>query len=496
MNNRNAFTLIEVLLAVFIIGLGSIGLFALFAGVASQQTRAAEITRAVGQAQGLLGSMEGRVGPIGEWVRDNGVPASDPVFNAPLVRGVWYPGFSYYGSVNPSLTVNPRGLDGVLQGRYFTAPKVEEEIFSNPPVYTGPGPLAYQPAAAAGLGIASFMTTNTSSASPFVGSAEIVRLPNSRAALGTVEIEFWKSNTTTGGESLAFAVSDIEQLSVITDSDLAADWERVLPLYPPGVDPTVTGDPFVTFNYAELANSDPQNLTLAGIDAFNLGAGAIAADEWISSIRVRYGHRGDRLLGLGERLVTVPDDTRSSGRRATVGATAMYRITPRGRSQFVTIAYTVNPLDSRGDFIPPERPVDRGPQATNGLLRVSDDYELFYDDMRNEYYMTWANDNFALVEGDIVIVGGQLELPTNGAINLSGADDPVRVSRVLDIGGTSRAYLDDSPRVLGRSMAVSPGANAIYRVYTLRRQVEVSDSNGVLSNWELRPVLYQTLDVQ
>jgi prepilin-type N-terminal cleavage/methylation domain-containing protein len=491
MNKRNAFTLIEVLLAVFIIGLGSIGLFALFAGVASQQTRAAELTRAVGQAQGLLGSMEGRVGPIGEWKDSSGVPASDPVFGAPLVRGVWYPAFAYYLTDvdDPSLTVNPRGLQSVGLGRYFVSAKVEEEIYTNPAAYSGPGPTPYAPVEG-GLGLASFNTSNTSGASPFVGNAQIVRLPHSRAALGTVEIEFWKTDTATGAESLAFAVSDLELMSSVQDTDLALDWERVLPLNP------MATDPQVVFNYAEIAETDPRNAILAGLTSFDLGAGTIDVDEWISSIRVRYAHRGDRLLGLSERLVTVPDETRPSGRRATVGATAMYRITPRGRSQFVTLAYTVNPLDRAGDFIPPERPVGRNADATNGLLRVSDDYELFYDDTRNEYYITWANDDFALVEGDIVIVGGQLSPPVNGDLNLFGADDPVRVSRVLAIGGEQRAYLDDTPRVLGRSMAVDAGANSLYRVYTLLREVEVTDQDNITSRWELRPVLYQTLDVQ
>jgi hypothetical protein len=273
----------------------------------------------------------------------------------------------------------------------------------------------------------------------------------------------------------------------VSDTDLTNLLQLDLPLG------AVSGEPRVIFNYAEVANSNPQNPTLAGIDFFEL-PGLVGANEWISSIRVRYAHRGDRLLGLGERLITTPDDTRPSGRRATVGATAMYRVTPRGRSQFVTIAYTVTPLDRVGEYVPPENPVGSNLNATNGLLRVSNGYELHYDDTRNEYYLTWATNADALVEGDIVIVGGQLTPLAGSPLNRLGADDPLRVSRVLTVGTGSRAYLDDTPRVMGRSMVVDPnGANPIFRVYTLRREVQsLSDQ----SRWELRPVLFQTLDVQ
>ncbi len=493
MNKRNAFTLIEVLLAVFIIGLGSIGLFALFAGVASQQTRAAELTRAVGQAQGLLGAMEGRVGPIGEWKDGIGVPFSDPVFGEPLVRGVWYPTFSYYDDADPSLSLNPRATNNLLRGRYFVSPKVEAEVFSNPAVFTG---ASYQPATGM-MGNGTFFSTDPAASTLYAG-AQLVRLPHTRAALGTVEIEFWKSDILTGAESLAFAVSDLPLVPLVSHNDLASQSEAGVDyLLPEGAMP---GEPQVRFFYAERPTGSAYS-SLAGINQFDLSSVLTPGFEWISSIRIRYAHRGDRLLGLGERLVTVPDDTRPSGRRAIAGATAMYRITPRGRSQFVTIAYTVNPLGREGDFVPPERPTATGEEATNGLLRVSEDeYSLVYDETRAEYYMTWNdNDDLALVEGDIVIVGGQLNPPVNSNINVYGADDPVTVSRVLTIGNEQRAYLNDTPRVLGRSMGVgSTGGSPvdIFRVFTLRREVEVTDANDVTSRWELRPVLYQTLDVQ
>src|SRR5690606_14022214 len=117
MRSRTAFTLIEVLLAVFIIGLGSIGLFALFAGVATQQSRASELSRSVAQAQGLLGTLEGRVGALTDWQNNAGVPLQDPVFRTPIVRGVWYPAFSYYRQNAPALTINPNGRQFVNNGR-------------------------------------------------------------------------------------------------------------------------------------------------------------------------------------------------------------------------------------------------------------------------------------------------------------------------------------------------------------------------------------------
>ncbi|MGP1308620.1 MAG: type IV pilus modification PilV family protein [Phycisphaerales bacterium] len=494
MTSRRAFTLIEVLLSVFIIALGSIGILALLAGVAQQQSRASDLSRGVAQAQGLIGALDERVGPLGEWRQPSGFPDPDPVFGVPIARGVWYPAFAYDdtgGTDFPALSVNPQAVSDIEGGRYFVAPSEEHTIYSNPPVLISTSPLMYQPLYGAGAALGNNVWSGSGA---MLNGADVSRLPFTRAALGTVEIEFWKTNQFTGIESIAFSVDDSELTTILTDDDILNDDSEIMPR-----GAMIGSDPFVEFLYAERAGSPPvlaDPLNQAGVLQFNL-QNNVGINEWISSIRIRAAHRKDQLLSLGERVFSAVDPTRPSGRRATAGATVLYRLTPSGRSQFISIGYAVTPLDRSGTYVPPERHDGvSGAGATNGLLRVSDDYRLYYDATRSEYYLTWMLDDDALATGDVLVVGGELTATPTSDRNRQGADNPVTVTRVLDLGTEVRAYLNDSPRTRARSMLENindTGGVPLFRVYSLRRQVRSQSDNSL---WEVRPVVAQTLDVQ
>lgn len=489
---RHAFTLIEVLLAVFIIGLGSIGLFALFAGVATEQVRASELTKGVAKAQGLAGVLRGKVGPVGEWV-SGGFSVPDPVFGQPLARGVWYP--SFYAFAGPSdrsysLTVNPRSGNNIRGGRFFVPDAIEVELYTNKPVYSGS---AYGPQYTSGvMGIGTMLN-----GSGVFGGQELRRLPHYRAALGSVEIEFWKADVLTGQEVMAFHATDAVLTPSVSDDVLQNSLSFYLPSGLPDGSPPPP-EPRVLFNYAEYSPS-PDSAT-AGVDGFDISS-LIASDEWITSIRVRYAHREDRLLSLSDRVAYEADDSRQSGRRASAGATVLYRVAPSGRSQFITITYTVDPLGREGAFVPPEFAAVTGPQATTGLLRITSGYDLGYDVERSSYYLLWdeSTPDDALEVGDILVVGGELDPTVSTPINQRGADTPLRVVRVLEVTPESgspevRAYLNDAPRYKGRSMLIDlSSVTPLSRVYSLKRQVVSALDN---SEWRIRPVVFQLLDVQ
>src|SRR5690606_663759 len=137
------------------------------------------------------------------------------------------------------------------------------------------------------------------------------------------------------------------------------------------------------------------------------------------------------------------------------------------------------------------------PNATNGLLRISNGYRLLFDFDLSAYYLTWSASEDELLTGAILIVGGELDPPVGAPLDRCGAAHPIRVSRIVTRAGETRAYLVDAPRVGGRPMLVNHNSNvSLRRVYSLRREVECTDPDGIVSRWQVRPVLYQTLDVQ
>lgn len=487
MNRRtNAFTLIEVLLAVFIIALGSLGIFALFAGVASEQARASELSRAVGQAQGLLRSLESRVGPVDEWVRNTGLPAPDPVFGRPLARGVWYPAFGFYGSnyaEEPTLRMNPQP-NSLTGGRFFVAPPRQIEVYSNPAVYVSPG--NYRPYTNEGQGVNSWQGNNQ----PFAG-ATIATLPHTRAALGTVRVEFWKSNTMTGVESIAATVDDIPLVTqILSDNELFNDVYNdhdAVQISPNDANPN---DPTVLFVYAEYRSRDDANLP-ARLEEFDLD-NLISPDEWISSIRITYSHREDQLFSLSERVRPINNGA------GYAGVTAFYRRTLTGRTQFLTLAYVATPVEANTRFIPPENALNTGDAARTDMLRVVQGLRLGYDADRGQYYIAEPSglpDEDRPEVGDILIVGGQLDAEPTDLLHRQGADAPVVVRRIATVGGERRAYLDDAPRVGGRAMLRGFNSSPVNlsRVFSLRRQVTSAADGSV---WQIRPVDFQTLDVQ
>jgi hypothetical protein len=474
---RKAFTLIEVLLAVFIIGLGSIGIFALFAGVAQQQSRTSDLTRSIAKLRDVLSVTADDIGVIAE-------PASalDPVFDTIIADGVWYPMFMYRDPTDPdfgySLTVAPEQRSQFARSRFFVVDAGEEEIYSNPAVLN-PSGTGYEPrdGSAPPPGPVSGFNWNSGSA---INGAQVFELEHRRVHLGSVTVEIFASNTANGTSRLAATFEDTGFLTTPP-----ADFSNAV------IQSTTSPLTTITFNYEDMP-WDMQSVYPVGLRGMNIESGIIQPTEWISAIRVRYARRTDRLLGLNERLNTIINP--AGERQPDSGVTMLYRRTPNRRTQVLAIAYSIAPLEPRTKFVPDETSDGTQGQATNGVLRVSDGYRLAFDDARAEFYITWTDVDDALVEGDVLIVGGDLEATQASPINEQGADNPVVVTRVLTEQGEDRAYLDDSPRFRARSMLFNfDSTTPLTRVYSLRRRA-ASFEDGSL--WELRPVVHQVLDVQ
>lgn len=106
--SRRAFTLIEVLMAAFIIGLGVLGLAALFAGAAFQQQISSEITASITLSRSAEAEIASQIGTLRP---ECSVANPDGQY----VPGVWYPlTTSGASGVNPEvgmLTADPSGND-------------------------------------------------------------------------------------------------------------------------------------------------------------------------------------------------------------------------------------------------------------------------------------------------------------------------------------------------------------------------------------------------
>lgn len=105
-SRRRAFTLIEVLMAAFVIGLGVLGLAAIFAGAAFQQQISSEITASITLSRSAESSIATQIGTLRPECN-----VSNP--DAQFRPGVWYPlTTSSSSSANPEvgmLTADPAG---------------------------------------------------------------------------------------------------------------------------------------------------------------------------------------------------------------------------------------------------------------------------------------------------------------------------------------------------------------------------------------------------
>lgn len=509
-HGARAFTLLEVMMATIIIGLGVLGLTALFAGAAKQQIDTARLGDAVKISQSIERQLRGRVGTVSTGFA--GPPgATQPTgltnirvgqyemtnagrgLDVPLVETVWYPLSAYPARVNqprwPAHTLaldqaNNLSLEDPLS-LFFVVDGPEEVVLyenrldgvASPPrpTYTGGVALMAPPAGfrvvdyirgAAGQNAAAFTAGST--------GRDIVRLPHGRISPGSLRIRFEIARQMYDATQSQFRgvvasrrtvyFDDAPYSSEADDDNLPGPVQTFPGTHPlaqvNGVEGLVSSDGLAFLQLNRFLDP-PDNPTIplaptsGVIERFVL---PLAGDEWVERIVVeRYAYRNDRLLTLDERVQTSAD-----GKYAT-GAAILLQRARDGQRRVGVLAYGAEPLG--GPFLAGRQPRFIPPESGDGnpderlLHRV--ELRLEFEPATGQVFVTPQSPPtppaFALERGDIILIMGN---PTDeGSIGTSngfpGADGFVRVVRneIRTQPSTEyRSYLDGVPRSAGRPM--------------------------------------------
>ncbi len=466
---RSGFSLIEVLIATTVLGLGTLGLIAVIAGSASQQQSASMQNLSVGvtqNADGLLSRMLGRNGlstgiiPEGQW---NAVSMDEESHFLTIA-----PGFMLVNYPNDSVVYN-LGL--------------------------APGP-------ATPAQVTSYLNTgNFSSGALDFNGVPVDRLRHRRVDMDsgvtvTMEILEYDSGSqmlSLAGPPLTFSTSPgMSYTSEVVNLQSAAD-----PM-------SVFASSTLAFDRREVTQSGS-----AGIDSFIVSG---MAGRIINKITISpYDWRNDQLVSLSDRLETEPEPTYPGGERPIMGYSALVRQSDSS-IQLCFFTYTMRALSLPQEvetfryrglaFVPPdtfdevqnheavlrEVPLQRGYEPNTQRYF----FELEQDD---EEEFGWAID-----QGQVLMVSSLNGVVNNGFDPADpGADFPVRVqtNRVVTGpgGAVIRGYLDRSPRINGRTPIVDlTNANSREQVYAWAVQ-PVVESRTDETEWRLSVIDARVIQV-
>lgn len=408
---RRGFTLVEVLIAAFIIALGVLGLLALFAGAASQQQSATQFTAAAMLARNAEATVGASFGNLG------GEP------DDPSLVGKWRP-----------VQMNDRF-------RYLTVDSDCKRYFLVEP--TQPLPLAV------------YLWQEN------LATGELVPLYGQAGFVGGNPGQFG-SNLRDLGQRRIHPDSVRMQVTVIQDPPgggeyavLTRQYYRAQPTYPQdtpqhyvlprdGQESNASTD-FIMLNCQTGCNGT-QN---ASIFAMQIPEAA-DPERYISRVDlITYKWRADQLVSLGDRTLKRADPTAPGGTRPDLAYSLLYRTTDSG-SQMVVYTYQLTPPSSSAQFIPPEREQDYSSsnEYTRPPIRLAR-LELRYDTVLQQYYVTPEDQEaeWALEPGQVLLVK-EVTSPSG-----PGADAPVRVvRRERRPDEKVRGYLSDSPRAGNTSL--------------------------------------------
>ncbi len=455
---RRAFTLVEVLIATFIIAIGMLGLLALFAGAASQQQTATQATAATTMAYGARAVLEPRFGRL--------------VIGAattPPAPGVWSP--LAMNQEFQTLTVNPNCRDDL----YF--------------VVDARGDLLYE------------QRTWVPGEPGFTGGTPVGALATLKP-LGQRRVE---------PNSLVFVVT-------VADNDgstVPYFYYRTQQVYQgdqPGSDryvyPFNGDDANSALDYIIVDVQDaPCRLDIrrAYIHAMNIGA--VAADtlnKYIQTIEVRpYQWRNDQLVSLSDRILNRADPSAPGGERPDISYSVLYQ-QDSGVARMAVVTYQLTPESGGAQYIPPE--YDRQDfQGVNGYrnppLRRAN-LALGYDPDAQAYYFSPSNDDdeflWATTPGQILIVAGN----ANVVPATPGADSEVRVvRRERRMTGSIerwRGYINDSPRRNNVSMLplVKRENGAVEELTVFGVNDVVTSRAPDRSRWRLKPLQVNVFQIR
>lgn len=489
---RSAFTLIEVLLATFILGLGVLGLLALFAGAARQQQVSSQETRAHFAARSAQAALAPSFGAL-------------RIPNQALFReNVWYR--LPMDERHNFLSVNPQGS---TQGPYFL---VASTVTTPAPLFVRDN---YQPPGGGVIGIDCADTAVPG----FTGAPT--------GPYDTADWDFTFVNRRLEPDSIRIAVE--VSWCEDTDADGTPDTRiepRTWEFYrAPGVpyeydsahnsatsglwllpmNGSLDHDPDNSFSFVDPLDQNylvidtqpqPRGTDPARVESMYLGGirDIPAGDPQPvrSGGRVErmfildYRWRADQLISLTDRVIARPDPAAPDGRTPEQCYSVLYRRTATA-SEAVVAAYALVPTASGVRFVPPEtfRDIERNDSPIRQVMLT-----LKYDRDVDQYYLrtTLDDDLWAIQPGQVVLVEGHPVLP-----NSPGSDEPVRVVRLTresaEQGRGWRGYLDAVPRAGGQAMLpwnlAESGQGANLRLFAVADTVS-SRADG--SVWKLAPL--------
>jgi len=461
------FTLVEVLIATFIIALGVMGLLALFAGAARQQQTATQTALAGVVASGAEAILEQKLGMLQRPTDADGRPLDEK-----LRSGVWYPiplEKNPLDEDNPALVLNPITDSPDCSGTRFLVVKARSETLYS---QSDTNLLALP-------GIAGFKNGSPTDA------LEMIRdFSHRRVLADSLRVRVTVRNAAGQAIVLSYfrkAPPTPPELNYAADQPNSSRF--VFPLNgepshagPSGIDPD-----YLIVDTRDPTRVGPNETALASIYEMEIGAvRENKATQYIESVEAEeYEWKTERIVSLRDRV------------RKDVSYSLLYSQDESG-GRMAVVSYQMTPDSGSAVFVPPERcsqDFSQSSREKNPPLREAE-LELRYDKVALAYYMTVKGDNdkfrWAIAPGQLLIVAG-VENSPSGRIEDMGSENAVRVARQERTErGELRAYLDDSPRRRGVSLLKpdSEGPQDV-RVFGVN---DVVTSTKDQSRWRLKPL--------
>jgi prepilin-type N-terminal cleavage/methylation domain-containing protein len=492
--HKRAFTLVEVLIATIVLGLGVLGLSALFAGAARQQQSSAELSRAVVFSQNAASFLRPKLGQL----------ISTSSTGPTLANGVWD---ALMTDMTDNLLRSRLALTPGSASLFFSADGIKTTYVSSD-VSSPPGPIYYY-----GTTFSPSPGVTARLFDPVLPHSRVVPDNNLRVRVDWGAPSGGGPGPGPGPGPIGGVVFQPDTDVLIPDPVVAAyDATGQIPefiwLFPGGVNPNksivsfpnpVGGpDPYVKMRLGGMTGEK------ARIEEVNLGSLYTSGDALKTVVVDSYNWLNDQVVSINDRLLYEYDETFPGDKRPTTGYSVLYRVRPNGiGAEAAVITYALRPLaipdldDDELQFIPPETPQS---YPDDSILREVP-ATLAYDRDSGTYLIMAKDplDNWITDPGQILMMSSEdgvaSVLPNSTDY---GADAPVRVltrrrvpGSVMGAGGqtVNVGVLNDSPR-LNRATPIASltGGTNIKDIHVWGVQPIVRSLGRDRTEWKITPI--------
>ncbi|MBL0927174.1 MAG: hypothetical protein IBJ11_05915 [Phycisphaerales bacterium] len=454
------FTLIEVLIATFVLALGVLGLIALFAGTARQQLIASETTNSIIASKNAEAVVASNIGSIDYLPPPPGTSGIDDV----LTPNVWYPVAA--GADDDVLSVDLLD-DGLRNGSVFfrVAQPRGVVLYARDANETRPEP-----------GRFSSGRPDQPANSPYGSSTW--SFPVRRVEPRSLSIVITTADGTGGAAALRYVWYDPAGQLPANPPPSAPPNDprdsRQLFVLEGASDFTTSG--FIIVNVqAEVAGSGAAFIEAIEIpDVFNSPP---AAPRYIVRAETSpYEYRSDRLVSLLDRVTGRPE---SGAAVSDLGYALMYRRSASSASQLAVFTYSLKPAEGAGQFQPDEA-VRSILDGRSPLRRA--ELTLSFDVDEKQYNVETASrqDDWIVRPGQTLLFAGVPNDPSR-----PGADLPVRVLNSGEEDLPNKGVIDRAPRARGASF-LEDRDNGKVRALAWGIQPTVTDKDA--REWTLTPL--------